>query len=329
MKQIRDQTNVKVDIPRKDTLVSGNGYANGPSGQATQVSNDEEELTVPITLTGPRPMVLEARDALNSIISSKTATTTQRVRDIPVNVFPFVIARRANFLAVAEGSEVNLSRNEAEREITVSGDREAVVRVIEAVKGTVEVFKTGITSLKISLPKRQHRLLTGKAVDEIMSKSNCSVVVSSPDDSSEELTVWGKAEHLPAGLQAVMEKANSQYIHEFPLPGPVTLSKQLLTYMTRIGYPKTLATAHPGAFVYTPGAAAFENAQALNIDVVGEKAAVDAVVRQVSELIGKLIGATKEVTIDWVVHRVITGKYAKRYVEYSFYILDAKLILTS
>lgn len=332
MKQVRDQTNVKVDIPRRDTLAPGNGHANGTasSGQATPVPDDEdEEPTVPVTLTGPQPMVLEAQEILNGIISSKTSKTTQRVRDIPINVFPFVIARRANFLAAAEGSDVSLSRNEAEREITVSGDREAVVRVIEAIKGTVEAFKTGITSLKISLPKRQHRLLTGKSVDEIMTKSNCSVVVSSPDDPSDELTVWGKAEHLPAGLQAVMEKANSQYIHEFPLPGPVALSKQLLTYMTRIGYPKTLATAHPGAFIYTPLPAVVEKAQVLNIDIVGEKAVVDAIVRQVSELIGKLIGATKEVTIDWLVHRVITGKYAKKYTDYQFYASRTKLILNS
>ena len=324
MKQIRDQTNVRVDIPRKDTLTPGNGHANGTtlSGQATPVPNDEdEEPTVPITLSGPRPMVLEAKDFLNSIIS-RTAKTTQRVRDIPVNVFPFVIACRAKFLTAAEGSEVYLSPNEADREITVSGEPEAVVRVIEAVKGTVEEFKTCITSLKISLPKRQHRLLTDEAVDEIMSKSNCLVVVSSPDDSNDELTVWGKAEHLPAGLQAVMEKANSQYIHEFSLPGPVALSKQLLTYMTRIGYPKTLAVAHPGVFVYTPGAAALENAQVLNIDIIGEKVAVDGVVKQVSELIGKLIGATEEVTIDWVIHRIIIGKYAKKYVDHSFYIFD-------
>jgi hypothetical protein len=109
-----------------------------------------------------------------------------------------------------------------------------------------------------------------------------------------------------------MEKANSQYIHEFPLPGPITLSKQLLTYMTRIGYPRTLGTAHPGALVYTPPQAIVDKAQILNIDIVGEKPIVDAIVRQVSELIGKLIGATKEITIDWLVHRVITGKHAKK-----------------
>ena len=57
-----------------------------------------------------------------------------------------------------------------------------------------------------------------------------------------------------------------------------------------------LSAAHPGALVYIPHPAAVEKAQVLNIDIVGEKPAVDAVVRQVSELIGKLIGATKEDT---------------------------------
>src|SRR6202044_3895872 len=96
--------------------------------------DDDEEPTIPITVSGPLPMVQEAQDILNGIISSKTSKTTQRVRDIPSHVFPFVMARRSNFLAAAEGGDVQLTRNEAEREITVSGDREAVVRVIEAIK---------------------------------------------------------------------------------------------------------------------------------------------------------------------------------------------------
>lgn len=311
MKQIRDQTNVKVDIPRRENLAEPNGH--NTSGSATPLPTDEdEEPTIPVTITGPQPMVQEAQDMLKSIIASKTSKTTQRVRDIPSHIFPFVISRRAAFLAAAEGGDVQLTRNELEREITVSGDREAVVRVIQAIKGAVEAFKTEITSLKISLPKRQHRLLTGKANEEILAKSNCSAIVSSVDDPSDEITVWGKAELLPQGLAAVMEKANSQYIHEFPLPGPASLSKQLLTYFNRINYPKTLVAAHPGAFVYTPHQTVMDKAQVLNIDIVGEKPVVDAVVRQISEFIGKLIGGTKEVAIDWLVHRVIIGKYAKK-----------------
>lgn len=109
-----------------------------------------------------------------------------------------------------------------------------------------------------------------------------------------------------------MKQANSKYIHEFPLPGPVTLSKQLLEYMTRIGYTTTLSEKHAGVSIFTPTPSVIERAHSLVIDIVGDKPAVDAVVRQVSELIGKLIGATKEVSIDWLIHRVINGKNAKK-----------------
>ncbi|EGO25375.1 hypothetical protein SERLADRAFT_368777 [Serpula lacrymans var. lacrymans S7.9] len=315
LKQIRDQTGVRVDIPRKENLVpTTNGHTNGAAfGKVTPADeDDEDEITVPVTLTGPQPLAYEAESLLKEIISSRTSRSTQRVRDIPAHILPFITARRPLFMEAAQGGDVNLALNSTEREITVSGDRESVVRVVESIRNTVETFKTGVTSLKIALPKRQHRLLVGKAIDEIMAKSKCSVVVAQLDDPSEEVTVWGKGEDLPAGLGAVMEKANSQYIHEFPLPGPISLSKQLLTYMTRIGYPKTLSAAHPGVSVFTPSAATVAQAQVLNIDIVGEKPVVDAVVRKVSELIGKLIGGTRELSIDWIVHRVIIGKNAKK-----------------
>ncbi|KAJ7188034.1 hypothetical protein C8R46DRAFT_1053419 [Mycena filopes] len=280
LKQIRDQTGVR--------------HVNGkvtPSGD-----DEEDEITVPVTLTGPQPLAYEAQALLNQIISSKTSKSTQRTI----------------FQAAAEPEQVGLALNATEREVTVTGEREAVGRTINSIKSTIEHYTSNLTSLKIQLPKRQHRLLVGKAVDEIVTKTQCVVVVAKADESSDEVTVWGQSNDLSGGLTAVIEKANSQYIHEFPLPGPITLSKQLLTYMTRIGYPKTLSAAHPGVAVYAPEPSVVEKASILNIDIIGNKADVDGVVRQVSELIGKLIGATKEVSVDWLVHRFITGKNAKK-----------------
>ncbi|KAJ6500097.1 hypothetical protein C8R47DRAFT_1211663 [Mycena vitilis] len=311
LKQIRDQTSVRVDIPPRNTLApTGNGHVNGKATPSND--DDEDEITVPVTLTGPQPLAYEAQALLNQIISSKTSKSTQRVRDIPAHILPFVVARKAIFQAAAEPEQVGLALNAAEREVTVTGDREAVGRVIESIKSTIEHYSSNLTSLKIQLPKRQHRLLVGKAVDEIVAKARCVVVVAKADEPSDEVTVWGQSNDLAGGLTAVMEKANSQYIHEFPLPGPIALSKQLLTYMTRIQYPKTLSAAHPGVAVYAPEPGVVEKASILNIDIIGNKADVDGVVRQVSELIGKLIGATKEVSVDWLVHRFITGKNAKK-----------------
>ncbi|KAK7472678.1 hypothetical protein VKT23_000791 [Stygiomarasmius scandens] len=307
LKQIRDQTSVRVDIPRKETVTNGTS-----NGHAAPDNDEEDEPTVPVTLTGPQPLAHEARDLLNQIIASKTSKTTQRVRDIPPHILPFVIARKSLFDAAAEGGDVKLSLNKPEREVTVSGDREAVVRVVEAIKSFIESSRSNLTSLKMALPKRQHRLLVDKAAQDVMSKSNCAVIVADHDDPSDEVVVWGQGAELANGVAAVMEQANSKYIHEFPLPGPIATSRQMWTYMVRTQYPKTLSNAHPGVSVFIPSAAAAEKAPALNIDIVGDKPLVDAVVRQVSELIGKLFGATQEINVDWLVHRVIMGKNAKK-----------------
>ncbi|KAI0321166.1 hypothetical protein OF83DRAFT_1168679 [Amylostereum chailletii] len=321
LKQIRDQTNVKVDIPRRDTLApNGNGTVEGSrsaSGAATPLpEDDEEEPTIPVTITGPQPLAEEALVLIKQIITSRMAKVTQRVRDIPAHIVPFVKAARPVFVTAAQGVDITLTLNSAEREVAVTGDREAVVRVIEAIKGTVAACST-LAPVKITLPKRQHRLLVGKAVDEIMTNSKCSVVVPNPEDPnpedpSEEVTIWGKPEAVGSGVGAAMSQANSQYIHEFPLPGPISLSKQLLRYMTRTNYPKTLSVANQGVTIFLPPPARANVASVLNLDIVGEKPAVDVAVRQVSELMGKLIGATKEVEVDWLVHKIIAQKNAKR-----------------
>lgn len=304
LKQIRDQTGVKVDIPRRDTAVL-------PNSNGSDTQNEEDEVTVPITVSGPQAMVYEAVAMLRAIISSKASKTVQRVRDIPLHVLPFVLVRRATFLSAA-GVEITLKLNAPEREITVSGDREGVGRAIEAIKGTVDAFTSSLTSLKISLPKRQHRLLAGKAADEIMSEAKCAVIISSPEDSSEEITVWGKGEDLGKGVGAVMQKANSKFIHEFPLPGPFTTSKQILTYIVRNNLPKTWALSNPGAEVFTPPLSIKDSGKTVNIDIAGDKPAVDGVVKQISEVIGKLYGGTREIIIDWLVHKVLMGKSAKK-----------------
>jgi hypothetical protein len=304
---VREQTGVKVDIPRRDNVTS-NGQPNGTATPA----DDEDEVLVPITITGPQPLAYEAQAMINDIILARTSKTTQRVKNIPDHILPFIIARRAHFIEIAQDGAIYLTLNAPEREITVSGDREAVVRVVETIQAAIELFKSLLIPVKISLPKRQHRLLVGKALEEIMVKSQCFAVVPEPHEQCEEVVVYGKQEDISAGLGAVMEKANSQYIHEFPLPGPITVSRQLLTYITRIDYPTTLSTTHLGISVFTPSATAIGQASVLNIDIVGEKPLVDAAVRQVSELLGKLIGATREVSIDWLIHWVIMGKHAKK-----------------
>lgn len=313
MKQIRDQTGVRVDIPKKEAA-NGNGQVSGGnSGKVTpSLDDDEEEPTVPITLIGSQPLAYEAQALLNQIISSKISKATQRVRDIPAHILPFIIARKTLFLSNAQEAGVNLALNARGREITASGDREGVIRLVELIKDNVETLRTGLTPLKLALPKRQHRLLVGDAVQQIMTESKCAVVVPDSDDPSDEITIWGQGTDLSNGLTAVMQHANSKYIHEFPVPGPSSISRNLVTFFRYISYDQTLKEKNPGVTAFLPSVTS--DKASYTIDLIGEKPVVDSAVRQVSEAIGKLYGATKDINIDWLLHRVIMGKNAKKYV---------------
>ncbi|KAK7687010.1 hypothetical protein QCA50_009509 [Cerrena zonata] len=319
LKQVRDQTGVKIDIPRRESVPT-NGHANGASvdpsrtGTPLPSTNDEdEEPTIPVTIIGAQPLAYEAQAMLNEIITSMTSRSTQRVRDIAPHILPFILPRRATFLDAAAGADVSLALNQTIREITVSGDREGVNRVVESIKSAVEYFTNEVTSVKLTLPKRQHRLLTGKNAEDVMAKSKCTVIIANLEEPGDDVTVYGRASDLPKGLAAVMEKANSAYIHEFPLPGPIAVSRQLVTYMNHIDYPKTLSAKHTGISAHTPHASIVAKAQVLNVDIIGDKPSVDAAVSDVSAFIGKLYGATKEVAIDWLIHRIInSNKNAKK-----------------
>lgn len=315
LKQIRDQTGVRVDIPRREALIpSANGNGTPLRTSPAPLDDDEEDVPmVPITISGPQPMVLEARELMNNIISTRTANSTQRVRDIPEHVLPFVITRRAQFLAAAGEADVLLTLKRPERLIVVQGPRIAVGQVAETIKSTIAYFNAELTSFPTSLPKRMHRLLLGaEASDQIMSKSKCSITIPPHDDPSEEITIWGLPNDISGGLGAVMQRANSQYIHELPLPGPVSFSKQILAYMDQTAYISKLSGNHPGIQVYTPSANALATAQILNIDIVGEKGDVDKAVEELSEFIGTLLGGTRSVDADWLVHAVVQAKNSEK-----------------
>jgi hypothetical protein len=150
-------------------------------------------------------MAQEAQLIIQQIISERTSRTSQKVKDIPAQVYPFALLRRADFLRASEGREINLNKDDKERSITVSGDREAVGKVVETVKSCITFYEGDLTMVKISLPKRQHHLLVGDGADEILNKAKCAVIVPAITESSEDVFVWGKPKDLGPGLQAVME----------------------------------------------------------------------------------------------------------------------------
>lgn len=206
--QLRAKYDVRVDIPRRETGLAppaGNATASR-TGSPLPASDDDEEPTLPVSVTGPSSSVNEAINDINAIIAVKMANVTQRVRDIPAKLFPFIEGRKSQYEEIAseEGAYVSITLSSTSRELSASGDRPAVIKIIETVKANIQELDESLGSVSMTLPKPQHRLLLGDFRHELMESSKC--VVSLPSDpDSKEVSIWGLQEDLPQGLQAVMK----------------------------------------------------------------------------------------------------------------------------
>ncbi|KAH7108044.1 hypothetical protein BKA62DRAFT_680818 [Auriculariales sp. MPI-PUGE-AT-0066] len=309
LKQIRDETGAKIDIPPRDTAAIAAAAA-APNGKAKLAdSDDEEEETVDITITAAGAYAREAKRLIEEVISARTAKTTQRVKDIPPHVLPFISGRKTDFESLADGQEVSVSIDGPI--VYVSGQREGVSKVIEGIKAGVEDLKSSLTSIKMPMPKRQHRLLTGKAAEEILNKSKCSVQVPKADSDIEEIALWARPSDLPGALAAVQQAATSQHIQTYKFPGKHAQAVQIFTYLSRTGFSKDVTKAHPGVTLHAPTPKDLQK-EPIVIDIIGDKPAAEAASKQIAEAATKLVGATRDVEIDYLVHRAIEGKYAKK-----------------
>ncbi|KAG8805767.1 hypothetical protein FRC17_005346, partial [Serendipita sp. 399] len=250
-------------------------------------------------------MAYEAQAIIQSIIAEKTSRATQKIKITPSYVYPFVLLRRADFVKAAGGAEITLSRDDNLQEITASGDREAVGRVIESIRSCAAFYEGDLTSVKISLPKRQHRLFDSASLDQIVQKSKCSVVVPPPEDPSEDVHVWGRAANLGLGLQAVMERANSQHTHSIPIR---TVPRHILTHVHQSGYGKTFSNAHPSVDIHFPSSSSGVS----NVDFIGERAAVEAAHKELTAYLALLENATRAVQVDYIIHNILRAKAGKQ-----------------
>ncbi|QRV79572.1 Vigilin 1 [Ceratobasidium sp. AG-Ba] len=303
--QLRAKYDVRVDIPRKDASLAAPAAASGAASPLPG-SDDEEEPTQPVTVVGPASSVNDAIAELNAIIATKTSRITQRVREIPAHIYPFIVGRQAEYeaLAEAEGAFVTLSFSNSAHELSVTGDRPGVLKVVETAKTDVTRLEDELQSASMNFNKPQHRLLVGKFAEELMETAKCAVTLPTEPDSK-EVTIWGMADDLPQGLQAVMKQAMSKHTESISVPAP---SAAIHDYLLRTNYfAKTMAPAHPGVQAHiTP------RGKGHAVDFIGDKPAVAAAAKDLKKVFGDLDGSVREVEIDWLVHKFLVGKSGKK-----------------
>ncbi|CAE6397572.1 unnamed protein product [Rhizoctonia solani] len=303
LNQLRAKYEVRVDIPRKDT---GLAPPVGSSGAVSPTPADEdEEPTQTISVTGPLSSVVAAIAEIKAVISTKTANITQRVRDVPIKIFPFIEGRRSDYEeAVSNESSISVNSTPESREITVSGDRQGVVKTVEQIKKDIEELENSITSISIPVKKPKHRLLVGDFAQELMTAAKCAIELPGEPDN-EIITLWGLSEDLPNGLMAINKQGDSQYTQTITIPAP---SGPICEYLVTTAYFGSIwGPKFPGVEGYP-----VPRGKGHVIDFVGEKDAVAPVVKDLNKLFQDLAGSVRQVEIDWLLHKPLAGKFTKK-----------------
>lgn len=339
LKNIVEQTNCRVNIARQEETAADEG-SKAVGGNRDEVDYDNDEQ-VPVVIEGDEVNAQQAARMVQELVSERTSRTTQRLTTIDHIFYPFVagakgsnaarlesqvgrgdvsvrVPPRAAFLhpaAAAEEDEAHADTPRRERDlaIVVTGDREQVQAVVQAIEAQVEDMKRSFRSLVIQVPKRQHRFLVGDAANEILATSQCSVELAPVDDPSDEVTIRGPQTQLPAALSAVMEKANAVKVEVIDLlaahrsaPNPLQHAKNLLRWLIARGkLPKK-----QGVQVYPPRSALIESTGTVQLEVVG---AEQADVAEVRTAIDRLVKSTPpsyvdSIDIDPLLHAMLIGK---------------------
>ncbi|KAE8214351.1 hypothetical protein CF327_g2221 [Tilletia walkeri] len=346
LKSITDQTGVRINIPKQDPAA--------PPAPAQGDQDYEDEEQIPVTIDGDEINANTAIKLIQAIVAERTSKTTVRLTEIAHNLYPFIqgpknanaarlekeeafgngevsvrIPPRAALLSTREVTSADAddgaidsaeadSGKPKERErdpaIVLSGDREAVQRVVAEIERQVAEMKSTYRTLNIDTPKRQHRFLVGEHAHEILAATGCSVELPSIESTSDTITIRGPAKNLPTALTAVMDKANSVRVEVLDL---VTAhhdpahAKRLLRWLISTGkLPRGAAAG--GAQIFIPRSQVIESTGQVQLEIVGPQE--DAVVKLRESLFALVRGITpafvKEIDVDPLVHRLVIGRKA-------------------
>ncbi|PWN90372.1 hypothetical protein FA10DRAFT_266856 [Acaromyces ingoldii] len=353
LKNITEQTGVRINIPRQEGAADAetNGHAKAHPHGETDYDNDEQ---ISVTIDGDEVNAREAASMISALVAERTSRTTQRLTHIEHIFYPFIagakganstrletevgqgdvsvrIPPRAAFLPPREEEEKGEAKRERDLSIIVSGDRDLVARVVQAIDAEVDEMKSSFRTLQISIPKRQHRFLVGDAAQEILGATSCSVELAAIDDPSDSVTIRGPQAKLPLALTAAMDKANAVRVEVVDVVAPHRSSganaldhaKLLLRWINLSGkLPKA-----PQVQIYLPRPAIVESTGLAQIEIVGADASAVAGARAQLDALIKSIPPSfvQTMDIDPLLHRLIIGKkganlqqYAKKGVDVIF-----------
>ena len=349
LKSITDSTGCSIQIPRDDEL----------DAESTPADDPDSGPQIPITLSGASTAVAAAKQQILAIVRERTSKTSVRVPDVPAELWALLGARVAAILeragaaegaddevridvprrsagkrgvdVVKEGGEDALlssssaAASQADKAVTVSGDKDAVKRVIELIEHEVADLRATARTVSFQLPKRQHRFLVAPSVaDKILAETGCAVEVPSADSASEDVVVRGPGRDTIKAMQLVMDVAGAAPVEQLDLltahrgaHDPRAYAAHLARYLIVKQRLRPVALSS-GTQIFLPRADQIPDAPNAWLEIVGDAdgSGPDGVAQARSAVIAEVRrlppSAFDVVEVDPLVHRHLIGKKGAR-----------------
>jgi hypothetical protein len=157
LKSIVDQTSTQIHVPPRESSEPSSPPLDGATDAA-----EADDQVIPVTITGPSSSVDVARDLIQAIVTERTSRASVKIgsAEIGREYWPLLRKRQQTLVSEADAAQVDLriprwatvdrarpiGDDDAEAEkkertepvISVSGEREAVARVVNSLKDKYE-----------------------------------------------------------------------------------------------------------------------------------------------------------------------------------------------
>ena len=222
IQSISQDTGAKVQLPKVAQPALGTG-------------DDEEEIDV--LIEGDALGVSLAKARIQSIVSERTSNSTQRLKNVPREFFPFIAGAHNNRSAGLEDGKdlrVHVPHYHTWTEqppplptsstdlpafvpssgpsIQLTGDRVAVLQARAEIEQQVEELRRLLTTSQLEIERGRHQFVVGErgiSTFDFLAETGCAVVLPPVSEDTEILTVIGPQESIETGINKVMELAMS------------------------------------------------------------------------------------------------------------------------
>ncbi|KAF2434359.1 hypothetical protein EJ08DRAFT_513832 [Tothia fuscella] len=224
---ISKQTGAKIQIPKQEDLAAP--------------IDEDDDVMIDVIIEGDALGAEMARREIQRIVSERTANSSLKMRDIPIEYYPFIAGHENSPIHNYDEQALKIQvphyhtwRGQAPHKdrfapqpsmpIQISGDREAANDARQAINKFVKDELSKHTAAPTQgMERGRHQFIVGdrgSSAEEFFQKTGCAIVKPPAGDDSDELYIIGPPENIQAGINYAMDLAGKVQSAHFDISKP-------------------------------------------------------------------------------------------------------------